>query len=856
MPESPLVQLKKILDTEASRGYDNRGIFGGLDKYATHWQKAAQKATIESDVIAEIVSWLKAYPALTIAGRTSEISEIQTRLDALVNAPAPQAAPAQPARPAPQKAPTVSKQKAQKPPEKQPAPQKKTTPKQKSERSISGKPDPLSQVAPRAPLPPMPDGLQLNSPMTILAGVGPKQSENLAKIGINSIYDALYTFPRRYIDYSALKPISQLRFGEEVTVIGTIQSVNLRPTRNPKHKILEAVLGDGTGTIRLSWFNQQWLKNSLKPQTQVQISGKVDQYLGRLVFNSPEWEPLEANALSTGRIVPVYGLTAGLSSKNMRKWMHNAVGYGASRVEDPLPAALRKRLKLLNTNDALVGLHFPDSQEELAQARRRIAFEELLLMQLGFQRQKADWQSQTGLALPSTDGWMETALATLPFSLTNAQSRVLKEIRNNISADKPMNRLVQGDVGSGKTAVAALAMAVAVQNGAQAALMAPTSILAEQHYSGIRKLIGKVPGIDWGDENQSAVRLLQGATPAKERREILAGLLDGSVKVLIGTHAVIQDTVEFTNLGLAVIDEQHRFGVGQRAALRSKGANPHLLVMTATPIPRSLALTVYGDLDVSVIDEMPPGRQPIQTRVVYPQERERCYQFIRSQVEKGRQAYIICPLVEDTGKVVAKAAVDEHKRLSSKVFPDLKLSLLHGRMKPSEKDAIMDEFRNGETQILVSTSVIEVGVDVPNSTIMLIEGSNRFGLAQLHQFRGRVGRGEHKSFCLLMTESTNGQPVTQEDVSERLKVMESTTDGFVLAEKDLEIRGPGDFMGTRQAGYQELHMAQLSDLAMIGSARDEANKLFKSDPNLEKPVHALLKARLAAFWQPGAGDIS
>lgn len=848
MPQSPIVQLQKILETEANRGFDNGGIVGGLDKYAVHWQKAAEKAAVDADVVTDVVGWLRAYPALTVEGRAAEMDAIRQKLTSAVAEKQPSSAEPKAA------APVVKKQKA---PTKPKAPTAAPAAKPVSSKPrVSGRLDPLAKVAPRAPLPPEPEKLQLESPMTIVSGVGKKAAENLSKLGINTIRDALYTFPRRYIDYSALKPISQLRYDEEVTVIGTIYSTNVRPTKNPKNKILEAVLGDGTGTIKLSFFNQQWLQKSLKPQMQVQVSGKVDQFLGRLIFNSPEWEPLEANALSTGRIVPVYGLTAGLSNKNMRKWMYNAVGYGARRVEDPLPEKLRKRLKLLNTNDALVGLHFPDSQEELAQARRRLAFEELLLMQLGFRKQRADWQSQQGVPLPSSDGWLETALATLPFTLTGAQRRVLNEIRSDIATDNPMNRLVQGDVGSGKTAVAAMAMAAAINNGAQAALMAPTSILAEQHYTGIRKLLANVPGIDWGDENQSAVRLLQGATPAKERREILAGLLDGSVKILIGTHAVIQDTVEFANLGLAVIDEQHRFGVQQRAALRGKGQNPHLLVMTATPIPRSLALTVYGDLDVSIIDEMPPGRQPIQTRVVYPQERERCYQFIRSQIEKGRQAYIICPLVEDTGKVVAKAAVDEHKRLSNKVFPDLSLSLLHGRMKPSEKDAIMDEFRSGQSQILVSTSVIEVGVDVPNSTIMLIEGANRFGLAQLHQFRGRVGRGEHKSFCLLMTESTDGQPISAEDISERLKVMESTTDGFVLAEKDLEIRGPGDFMGTRQAGYQELHMAQLSDLGMIASARNEADKLFKSDPNLEKPDHVLLKARLASFWQPGTGDIS
>jgi ATP-dependent DNA helicase RecG len=404
-----------------------------------------------------------------------------------------------------------------------------------------------------------------------------------------------------------------------------------------------------------------------------------------------------------------------------------------------------------------------------------------------------------------------------------------------------MNRLLQGDVGSGKTVVAALAMAIAAGANAQAALMAPTAILADQHYRNISKLLSHLN-----------IAVLLGSTPPAEKQAIYNGLREGSIHVVIGTHALIQEKVEFKNLGLVVVDEQHRFGVAQRAALRGKGGNPHLLVMTATPIPRTLALTVYGDLDVSILDEMPPGRLPIDTRVIYINERERAYAFIRKQILEGRQAFIICPLVEESDRIEAKAAVDEHARLQKHVFPDLKLGLLHGRMKADEKDQVMESFRNGETQIVVSTSVVEVGVDIPNASVVLIEGANRFGLAQLHQFRGRVGRGAHQSFCLLISEADPKTP----DV--RLKAMEETQDGFVLAEKDLEIRGPGEFLGTRQSGFGELRMAKVTDVPLIALARRESDAVFAEDPNLQKPEHKLMSERLAEFWKnfEGAGDVS
>ena len=439
-------------------------------------------------------------------------------------------------------------------------------------------------------------------------------------------------------------------------------------------------------------------------------------------------------------------------------------------------------------------------------------------------------------------------MQSLPFELTDAQRRVLTDIVQDIRTDRPMSRLLQGDVGSGKTAVAASAMFLAAQSGGQAAIMAPTEILAEQHFKNLSRLFAPINQREMPQPIN--VRLLTGSTPSAERATIRAEIADGTANIVVGTHALIQETVIFKNLALAIIDEQHRFGVAQRAALRQKGFNPHVLVMTATPIPRTLALTLFGDLDLSVIDQLPPGRQPIETRIILPTARERAYAFIRAQIEQGRQAFIICPLVEESDKIEAKAAVEEHARLQQQVFPKYQLGLLHGRLKPAEKDAAMRAFAANETQILVSTSVVEVGIDVPNASVIMIEGAERFGLAQLHQFRGRVGRGEHQSYCLLQADTIASE------VSERLKAVEASNDGFVLAEKDLELRGPGQFLGTRQSGLPDLHLGNIADARLIDLARREAEKLLANDPELNRAEHQGLAQRLAEFWQSGAGDLS
>lgn len=686
----------------------------------------------------------------------------------------------------------------------------------------------------------------LNAPVTVLPGVGPKHAKTLERIGLQTLEDMLYYFPRRYDDYSELKPINRLQYGEQVTVIGTVQSVSNRKVRNGKVNITEGIISDGTGNLRATWFNQPWIAKKLREGVQVVLSGKIDQYLGRLTINSPEMEQLDQQNLHTNRIVPVYPLTANITQRWLRRLMHRVVTYWAPRLDDPLPLKLVREDRLMDLSRSINQIHFPDSMDMLNTARYRLAYEEILYLQLGMLSQKRAWQERTGRVFEAPQEWLDAQVARLPFTLTSAQQRALNEVRSDLSSGHPMNRLLQGDVGSGKTVIAALGVAIVIREGSQAGLMAPTSILAEQHYASFLTLLAG----ENGPLEKRQIRLMLGATPEAEKQEIREGLANGEVKLIIGTHALIEEPVVFKDLQLTIIDEQHRFGVQQRAALRDKGKNPHLMVMTATPIPRSLALTVYGDLDLLVMDEMPPGRQEVDTHVLLPRERERAYTLIHNQVSQGFQAFIIYPLVEggETGSEASaqkekQAAVDEHRRLQSEVFPELKLGLLHGRLRAEEKEEVMAGFRDGEYQILVSTSVVEVGVDIPNATVMLIEGANRFGLAQLHQFRGRVGRGQEKSYCILIPQHDDAAE------NERLAAMVDTTDGFKLAEIDLKQRGPGDFLGTRQSGYvTQLRLASLTDLLLIEKAQRSAKKIFDQDPDLELPENKSLAVSLAHFW--------
>ncbi len=844
-----LQRLERVLELEKQQGYQNKAVVGGIRQFAVFWvTQANEEAADEADhALAEQVS-----EVLMEYGRLSGAEARARAIDSLLaslerrRSRRPQAPPparSAPPRRQPEPPPPRTAEVAAGPATAAAAPSAPPVDEELDEELASA---PEAALEPERP-PAASDPLGLTQPVTALKGVGQKIAERLNRIGPQTIWELLYLFPRRYDDYTLMKPISKLNYGEQVTVIGTIWQTRTRKTRI-NQSIVECIVNDGTGTVQATWFNQPWLADQLPAGLQIVLSGKVDLFLGRLVFNSPEWEPLELEPLRTRRIVPIYPLTEGLTASKMRELMQRTVREWAERVPDPLPIETRRRLHLYSLAYALQQMHFPESHEALRQARRRLAFDELFLLQLGVQRQRREWLQYTALPLVAPPERYETFLAALPFSLTAAQQRVVDEIRADMTQSRPMNRLLQGDVGSGKTIVAAAAMVAAVDAGAQSALMAPTEILAEQHYRGLRQLLEPL-GIH--------VSLLTGSTPAAERAVILSGLADGSIHIAIGTHALIQPPVTFHRLALAVIDEQHRFGVDQRAALRQKGPqvgedaiSPHLLVMSATPIPRTLALSLYGDLDLSVLDEMPPGRQEIKTRWLRASERERAYNFIRRQTAEGRQAYIIYPLVEESDSIDARAAVEEFERLSREVFPDRRLGLVHGRLRANEKDEAMRAFAAGGSDVLVATSVIEVGVDVPNSTIIVIEGADRFGLAQLHQFRGRVGRGEHQSYCILIAEDVSAE------AEQRLAALEATNDGFVLAERDLELRGPGEFFGSRQSGLPELRLASLlHDVEVLDMVQREAAALFAADPQLEWPEHALLRDRLEAFWRQ-AGDVS
>jgi len=816
----------KIFKLEAQLGYANRAVYGGMQKLAVTLLSDAREAALAETLISEVGAKLKNYEGLTVEQRRQSLVEVGKLLGISGIEKLPAAAAAQQV---PSSADLKIKEQEEKTSQAQPPKRRK----------------PASNRAPAA------SSVGLDAPISVIRGIGEKQAANLEKLGVRTIRDLLYLFPRRYEDYSQLKPINQLHYGEEVTIIAKVIDVQvLRPNRG--RLMTEVIVSDTTGMLRLLWFNQTYVTRYLKPGIFISISGKVDNYRGRPVLYHPDYEPIDQQQLNTNRIVPIYPLTAQITQRWLRKTQFNVVHYWAERVPDYLPESLQKQAEVIPLQEALEQIHFPDSQEKIKQAQYRLAFDELFLLQLGVIQQKRQWQGLEGTPYHVDDGWLTERIENLPYALTNAQKRAIAEIRADLASPHPMNRLLQGDVGSGKTIVAVLGMSIVIEGGAQAALMAPTGILAEQHYQTILKLTtqpGK-KGKAFLEPNQ--VRLLTGDTSLAERREILEGLQDGTVKLLVGTHALIEEPVTFQNLQMVVVDEQHRFGVEQRAALRNKGNNPHLLVMTATPIPRSLQLTIFGDLDVSVMDEMPAGRLPVETRIAYPFERQNVYELIEEQVRQGHQAFIIYPLVEQGENEETKAAVEEQQTLQEEVFPHLKVGLVHGRMKPAEKDAVMLAFRNGEYDILVSTSVVEVGVDVPNATVMVIEGADRFGLAQLHQFRGRVGRGEAQSYCILIPEREDAAE------NERLAAMTRTNDGFELAEEDLRQRGPGDFLGTRQAGLPDLRMANLADIHLLQKARSLAEQVYAADPELGSTEFQPLKAAINQFWPelPGRGEVS
>jgi ATP-dependent DNA helicase RecG len=829
-------KLTKYMRLEAERGHDNQAVVGGLQRMLEPWEVEARQSGLAKHFIDMVLSRLRDYPTLSPASRKEVLQGIWNRMqneyptaeqregDGEVTTPvAPKSKPEVASTPVETPASGIPKESTST--EKTAAPRKDSRP--PAEKSAA------------------PDHPAIEAPLTRIQGIGPKSAKTLKRLGLETLGDLLWHLPRRYDDYSKLKTINRLWYGEEVTIIAAVDDVQVRSARGGKMKLVETSISDGTGSLRLTWFNQPWIADRLKPGRAIVVSGKVDQYLGRLTMNNPEWEPLEGQQLHTNRIVPVYPLTSGITAKWIRRLMNGVVPRLAPHLQDPLPASVQQSADLIPLGEALRQVHFPDSWERLEHAQHRLAFDEMFLLQLGVLRQKRDWEQQQADPMVIDQGLFDEYVAGLPYQLTAAQKTALDEIRKDLAAPRPMNRLLQGDVGSGKTVVAAVAMAIAAANDKQSALMAPTSILAEQHLLTLRDLLPAMSGMP-----AESIRLLIGATPEAEKRDIREGLASGAIPILVGTHALLEDPVTFADFGLAVIDEQHRFGVEQRALLRAKGDNPSLMVMTATPIPRSLALTVFGDLELSLIDEIPPGRQKIETRLMQPIERGRAFSFTRSQIDTGRQAFIIFPLVEESEKIDAKAAVEEHERLQKEEFESYNVGLLHGRMSADEKETAMGKFRAGEIDVMVSTSVVEVGVDVPNATVMLIEGANRFGLAQLHQFRGRVGRGPHKSYCLLISDQDD------EAANKRLKAMESTDDGFKLADLDLEQRGPGDFLGTRQSGFVELRMASLTDVRLIEKARREAERMFAADPELSLPENGALAKAVDRFWTGRKREVS
>ena len=669
--------------------------------------------------------------------------------------------------------------------------------------------------------------------------------------------DLLWLFPFRYSDFSQVRPIAKLVVGEEQTVLGDVSSVGAGMVG--RRKATEAVIGDETGTLRVVWWGQTYVARQLREGMKIALSGKVTAYRGQPQMESPEWEPLEGESLHTRRLVPVYPGTEGLPQRLVRRLAREAVDSLVDEMEETLPEDVRSRLKLLPVRQAMRQMHIPESSQQAAEARRRFALEELLHIELGVVRRRLAWQAagaapKLTLPQPVRDGFVRS----LPFDLTAAQRRAVDEVLRDIGESVPMSRLLEGDVGSGKTVVAVVALLAAVASGYQGAIMAPTEVLAEQHYRTFCSLFsgGDEEGL-WRDvfspeylKEPLRITLLRGSLKTAEKAAAQDSIAQGETDIAIGTQALVQSEVSFQRLGLVVVDEQHRFGVEQRGALRQKGVSPHTLVMTATPIPRTLALTVYGDLDITVLDEMPPGRPPVKTYRLRPDQRQQAYDFLRKQVGAGRQAYVICPLVEESEAVAARAAVQEYERLCSDVFPDLRLGLLHGRMPPGEKDAVMREFRDGGLHMLVSTAVVEVGIDVRNATVMLVEGADRFGLAQLHQFRGRVRRSSEQAYCLLLSENPS------EEAQERLHIMETTHDGFKLAEEDLRIRGPGEYFGTRQSGLPDLKVARLTDVAFIEQARAEAVRLLEADPEMEQPQHRALAARMEELWGRVTAEVS
>lgn len=684
--------------------------------------------------------------------------------------------------------------------------------------------------------------LNLQSQVQYLKGIGPVKAEALATIGINSVEDLLYHIPRRYLDRSTITPIDELQVNSKATVMGTVESYGIKRWRTPQYWV---ILRDEKSFLKLVWFSGiKYIQNKFKEGDTVVASGEVRTFYG-LQMPHPEFEIVSGKGeklIHTGRVIPLYPSTSGLKnvyldSRGFRRTISYLLENHFPQIQETLPDKVREELELPSLDWSLKTIHFPDSLEDASKARKRLAFEELFYLELLLALRKRHSELKEKGSIFSRPGEMvKRFLESLPFELTQDQRKVLNEIYQDVSSGKAMHRLLQGDVGSGKTIVALISMLMAIENGYQTAIMAPTEVLAEQHYLSLSSLL---------EQLKIEPVLLTSSVKPGERKGILGKISSGKGKIIVGTHALIQKEVNFNKLGLAVIDEQHRFGVMQRLSLKLKGESPHLLVMTATPIPRSLALTVYGDLDISVINQMPPGRKKIETRLIDENSPEKGYIFLEEELKKGRQAYIVYPLIEESEKADLRAATEGYQFLQGKIFPHRKIALLHGRIKREERERVMKAFRSGDYDILVCTTVIEVGLDVPNATLMLIEHAERFGLSQLHQLRGRIGRGEEQSYCILKFSK-----LVSEEARKRLQILSSTTDGFKISEADLKLRGPGEFFGTRQHGLPDFKIADLSeDLELLFKARDWAFKIVQEDGDLNSKENLCLRNKFVRNYK-------
>ena len=777
--------LGRILDLERRGGHTDRAVTGGLARFIANLQQDLQPERLPP-ALATLLNYEKFDPE-------SRAAAVAAALDSLGadSAPAPKAKSARTARTRANRASTPTKTRR------------------------AGK---------------------LDTSITHLFRVGPQYEKLLTNLGITTYVDLLYHFPRKYLDRSNFVAVADIRAGMAINVIASVEQIKTRKSPARRFNLTEAILTDGSDSIKAVWFNQPYLQKTLQGRQNVAFFGRAQWGRDAPELRAPDFELDLTRSLHAGRQVPVYPSTGKLSQKMLRLWAGEVVESCAGLVVEFLPEDIRASAHLIDIGTALRDIHFPGSPEAAAAAVKRLAFDELFLLQLGVLERRREWrEGSPGRAIQANREDIRAFARSLPFKLTGDQGTTVAEILDDIERPVAMNRLLQGDVGSGKTVVAACAILACVRAGYQAAVMAPTQLLAEQHFTTLNQVF---------NDQDISVELITGALTKAKRRKSWQRVAAGEVDVVIGTQALITDEAEFANLSFVVVDEQHRFGVHQRARIRGLGINPHVLVMTATPIPRTLALTLYGDLDISRISEMPPGRRPVKTALIAPEQRAKSFAFIREQVAEGRQVFVVFPLIEESETLQVRSAEAEFNRLRTDIFPEFadRIGLLHGRLSNKAKTAVMNAFRDHELDLLVTTAVVEVGVDVPNATIMMIEGAERFGLAQLHQFRGRVGRSDLQSYCLLLSDS--------EDAAEnqRLLAMTRTNDGFALAERDLELRGPGEVLGARQSGLPELRVASLSDVATLELSRREAIALFKRDPDLLQPDNRVIRERLDSFW--------